>query len=289
MGFCVGGVVYLFVMIDFIFMVKDSSYMFVIGFDVVKIVMNEVVIVEELGGVLIYIKKLLVVDGVFENDVEVLLEVCCFVDLLLLNNCEKLFVCLFFDDVNWIDNSFDILIFDNFNMFYDMKELIYKVVDEGDFYEIQEDFVKNIIIGFICMEGLIVGVVVNQLMVLVGCFDIDSSCKVVWFVCFCDVFEILILIFVDVLGFLLGIGQEYGGVIKYGVKLLFVYGEVIVFKVIVIICKVYGGVYDVMVLKYLCGDFNYVWLIVEIVVMGVKGVIEILYCSELGDVEKIVE
>lgn len=288
MGFCVGGVVYFLVMIDFIFMVKDSLYMFVIGFDVVKIVINEVVMVEQLGGVFMYMKKFLVVDGVFENDVEVMVEICCFVDFLLLNNCEKVFIWFFFDDFQCIEFSLDMLIFDNLNQFYDMKELILKLVDEGDFYEIQKDFVGNIVIGFIWLEGQIVGVVVNQFMVLVGCLDIDFSCKVVWFVCFCDVFEILILMLVDVLGFLLGIDQEYGGVIKYGVKLLFVYGEVMVFKVMVIICKVYGGVYDVMVSKYLCGDFNYVWFMVEIVVMGVKGVVEILYCSELGDVEKIV-
>lgn len=153
MGLCVGGVVYSFVMIDFIFMVKDIFYMFVIGFDVVKIVINEVVMVEELGGVFIYIKKFFVVDGVFENDVEVLCEVCNFVDFLLLNNCEKFLVCLFFDDLVCIDVLFDILVLENLNMFYDMKELIYKIVDESDFYEIQEDYVKNIIIGFICMEG----------------------------------------------------------------------------------------------------------------------------------------
>ena len=170
---------------------------------------------------------------------------------------------------------------------YDMKELILKVADEGDFYEIQEDFAKNIITGFIRLEGQSVGVVANQPMVLAGCLDIDSSRKAARFVRFCDAFEIPILTFVDVPGFLPGTTQEYNGVIKHGAKLLFAYGEATVPKVTVITRKAYGGAYVVMASKHLQGDINYAWPTSEIAVMGAKGATEILYRSELNDPEKI--
>ncbi len=168
-----------------------------------------------------------------------------------------------------------------------MKELILKTADEGDFYEIQEGFARNIITGFIRLEGRTVGVVANQPMVLAGCLDIDSSRKAARFVRFCDAFEIPILTFVDVPGFLPGTGQELGGVIKHGAKLLFAYGEATVPKVTVITRKAYGGAYDVMASKHLRGDFNYAWPTAQIAVMGAKGATEILYRSELGDAEKI--
>lgn len=287
MGPCAGGAVYSPAMTDFIFMVRDSSYMFVTGPDVVKTVTNEVVTAEELGGASTHTKKSSVADGAFENDVEALYEVRRLVDFLPLNNREKPPVRPFFDKPGRVDASLDTLIPDNPNTPYDMKELILKVADEGDFYEIQADFAKNIITGFVRLEGQTVGVVANQPMVLAGCLDIDSSRKAARFVRFCDCFEIPILTFVDVPGFLPGTGQEYGGVIKHGAKLLFAYGEATVPKVTVITRKAYGGAYDVMASKHLRGDFNYAWPTAEIAVMGAKGATEILYRSELGDAEKI--
>ncbi|TQS72313.1 acyl-CoA carboxylase subunit beta [Rhodobacteraceae bacterium] len=287
MGPCAGGAVYSPAMTDFIFMVKDSSYMFVTGPDVVKTVTNEHVTAEELGGALTHTKKSSVADGAFENDVEALYEVRRLVDFLPLSNGEKAPVRPFFDDVARVEDSLDTLIPANPNMPYDMKELITKVADEGDFFEIQEAFAANIITGFIRLEGQTVGVVANQPMVLAGCLDIDSSRKAARFVRFCDAFEIPLLTFVDVPGFLPGTGQEYNGVIKHGAKLLFAYGEATVPKVTVITRKAYGGAYDVMSSKHLKGDFNYAWPTAEIAVMGAKGAVEILYRAELGDAQKI--
>ncbi|WP_116597334.1 acyl-CoA carboxylase subunit beta [Primorskyibacter marinus] len=287
MGPCAGGAVYSPAMTDFIFMVKDSSYMFVTGPDVVKTVTNEVVTAEELGGASTHTKKSSVADGAFENDVEAMAEVRRLIDLLPLNNREKPPVRPFFDEPGRMEPSLDTLIPENANSPYDMKELILKVADEGDFYEIQENFAKNIITGFIRLEGQTVGVVANQPMVLAGCLDIDSSRKAARFVRFCDAFEIPILTFVDVPGFLPGTGQEYGGVIKHGAKLLFAYGEATVPKVTVITRKAYGGAYDVMASKHLRGDFNYAWPTAEIAVMGAKGATEIIHRADLGDAEKI--
>ncbi len=287
MGPCAGGAVYSPAMTDFIFMVRDTSYMFVTGPDVVKTVTNEVVTAEELGGATTHTKRSSVADGAFENDLEALIEVRRLVDFLPVNNREKPPVRPFFDDPGRIEESLDTLVPDNPNQPYDMKELILKVADEADFYEIQEDFAKNVITGFIRLEGQTVGVVANQPMVLAGCLDIDSSRKAARFVRFCDAFEIPILTFVDVPGFLPGTGQEYGGIIKHGAKLLFAFGEATVPKVTVITRKAYGGAYDVMSSKHLRGDFNYAWPTAEVAVMGAKGAVEILYRSELGDADKI--
>ncbi len=287
MGPCAGGAVYSPAMTDFIFMVKDSSYMFVTGPDVVKTVTNEIVTAEELGGASTHTKKSSVADAAFENDVEAIYETRRLIDFLPLSNREKAPVRPFFDNVARVEESLDTLIPANPNMPYDMKELITKIADEGDFYEIQKDFAGNIITGFIRIEGQTVGVVANQPMVLAGCLDIDSSRKAARFVRFCDAFEIPILTLVDVPGFLPGTSQEYGGVIKHGAKLLFAYGEATVPKVTVITRKAYGGAYDVMASKHLRGDFNYAWPSAEIAVMGAKGATEILYRSELGEPEKI--
>ncbi len=289
MGPCAGGAVYSPAMTDFIFMVKDTSYMFVTGPDVVKTVTNEVVTAEELGGASTHTRKSSVADGAFENDVEALTEIRRLVDFLPLNNRDKPPVRPFFDSPDRMEMSLDTLIPDNPNSPYDMKELIYKLADEGDFYEIQENFAKNILTGFVRLEGSTVGVVANQPMVLAGCLDIDSSRKAARFVRFCDAFEIPVLTLVDVPGFLPGTSQEYGGVIKHGAKLLFAYGEATVPKVTVITRKAYGGAYDVMASKHLRGDFNYAWPTAEIAVMGAKGATEILYRSELGDKDKIVQ
>jgi propionyl-CoA carboxylase beta chain len=208
-------------------------------------------------------------------------------DFLPLSNREKPPQRPFYDDASRIDNSLDTLIPDNPNQPYDIKELILKLSDEGDFFEIQEKFAANIVTGFIRLEGRTIGVVANQPLVLAGVLDIDSSRKAARFVRFCDAFEIPILTLVDVPGFLPGTAQEYGGVIKHGAKLLFAYGEATVPKVTVITRKAYGGAYDVMASKHLRGDFNYAWPTAEIAVMGAKGAVEILYRQELVDPEKI--
>ena len=277
MGPCAGGAVYSPAMTDFIFMVKDSSYMFVTGPDVAKTVTNEIVTAEELGGASTHTRKSSVADGAFENDVEALAETRRLFDFLPLNNRDQAPVRPFFDDVNRIEDSLDTLVPANPNTPYDMKELILKIADEGDFYEIQAEFAKNILTGFIRLEGSTVGVVANQPMVLAGCLDIDSSRKAARFVRFCDAFEIPVLTLVDVPGFLPGTSQEYGGVIKHGAKLLYAYGEATVPKVTVITRKAYGGAYVVMASKHLQADFNYAWPTSEIAVMGAKGATEIIH------------
>ena len=287
MGPCAGGAVYSPAMTDFIFMVKDSSYMFVTGPDVVKTVTNEVVTAEDLGGATTHTRKSSVADGAFENDVEAIAEVRRLIDFLPLSNREKPPVRPSFDTPDRVENSLDTLVPANANTPYDMKELILKVADEGDFYEIQEDFAKNIITGFVRLEGQTVGVVANQPMVLAGVLDIDSARKAARFVRFCDCFEIPILTFVDVPGFLPGVGQEYAGVIKHGAKLLYAYGEATVPKVTVITRKAYGGAYVVMASQHLRADVNYAWPTAEIAVMGAKGAVEIIHRSDLGDADKI--
>ena len=289
MGPCAGGAVYSPAMTDFILMVKDSSYMFVTGPDVVKTVTNEVVTAEELGGAATHTKKSSVADAAYENDIVALSEARRLVDFLPLNNREKPPIRPFFDEPGRIEASLDTLIPDNPNTPYDMKELVFKIADEGDFFEIQEKFARNIITGFMRLEGQTIGVVANQPMVLAGCLDIDSSRKAARFVRFCDAFEIPILTLVDVPGFLPGTSQEFGGVIKHGAKLLFAYGEATVPKVTLITRKAYGGAYDVMASKHLRGDFNYAWPTAEIAVMGAKGATEIIHRADLGDSEKIAQ
>ncbi|MEM9709043.1 MAG: acyl-CoA carboxylase subunit beta [Pseudomonadota bacterium] len=287
MGPCAGGAVYSPAMTDFIFMVEDTSYMFVTGPDVVKTVTNEIVTAEELGGASTHTKKSSVADGAFKNDVETLIEVRRLVDFLPLSNREKPPVRPFYDEPDRIEPALDTLVPANPNQPYDMKELITRIADEGDFFEIQAAFAGNIVTGFIRIEGSTVGVVANQPMVLAGCLDIDASRKAARFVRFCDAFDIPILTFVDVPGFLPGVTQEYGGIIKHGAKLLFAYGEATVPKVTLITRKAYGGAYVVMASKHLRGDFNYAWPSAEVAVMGSKGAVEILYRSERDDAAKI--
>lgn len=287
MGPCAGGAVYSPALTDFVFMVRDSSYMFLTGPDVVKTVTNEVVTAEELGGAKTHTSKSSVADGAFENDMDALMEVRRLFDFLPLNNQSKPPVRPFFDEPSRKEKSLDTLIPENANTPYDMKELVLKLSDESDFFEIQEDFAKNILTGFIRLEGSTVGVIANQPMVLAGCLDINASRKAARFVRFCDAFEIPLLTLVDVPGFLPGTSQEYGGVIKHGAKLLYAYGEATVPRVTVITRKAYGGAYCVMSPKHLGGDINYAWPTAEIAVMGAKGAVEILHRKDLGDVEKI--
>jgi len=287
MGPCAGGDVYSPAMTDFIFMVKDTSYMFVTGPDVVKTVTNETVTAEELGGAKVHTTKSSIADHAYENDVEAILQMRRLMDFLPSNNESGAPLLPTKDSPDREDISLDTLIPDNPNKPYDMKELILKVVDEGDFFEIQEAFAKNIVTGFARMEGSTIGIVANQPMVLAGVLDSDASRKAARFVRFCDCFDIPILTFVDVPGFLPGTAQEYGGLIKHGAKLLFAFTEATVPKVTVITRKAYGGAYDVMSSKHIRGDVNYAWPTAEIAVMGPKGAVEILYRTEQGDPEKI--
>jgi propionyl-CoA carboxylase beta chain len=287
MGPCAGGAVYSPAMTDFIYMVRESSYMFVTGPDVVKTVTNEIVTAEELGGAKTHTSKSSVADAAFDNDMEALAETRRLIDFLPASNRDGVPERPFYDSPDRVEPALDTLIPDHPNLPYDMKELILKVADEQDFLEIQADFAPNIVTGFIRLEGRTVGVVANQPLVLAGVLDIDSARKGARFVRFCDCFDIPILTFVDVPGFLPGTSQEYNGVIKHGAKLLFAYGEATVPKVTVITRKAYGGAYVVMASKHLRGDFNYAWPSAEIAVMGAKGAVEILHRADLNDPEKI--
>jgi propionyl-CoA carboxylase beta chain len=287
MGPCAGGDVYSPAMTDFVFMVRDTSYMFVTGPDVVKTVTNEVVTQEELGGAVTHTTKSGVADVAFENDIDALLATREFFDFLPLSNRHDLPERPCDDPVDRIEESLDTPIPPSANQPYDMHELIRKVADEGDFFELQPAHAANIIIGFIRIEGRTVGVVANQPMVLAGCLDIDSARKAARFVRFCDCFNIPIVTFVDVPGFLPGTAQEYGAIIKHGAKLLFAFAEATVPKVTLITRKAYGGAYDVMSSKHLRGDVNFAWPSAEIAVMGPKGAVEIIFREEKGDPAKI--
>ena len=289
MGPSAGGAVYSPALTDFIFMVRDSSYMFLTGPDVLKTVTNEVVTAEELGGAKTHTTKSSVADGAYDNDMEALADIRRLFDFLPLSNRTGVPERPFYDDANRIEMSLDTLVPDNPNLPYDMHELIAKVADEGDFFEIQRDFAKNILTGFIRLEGKTVGVVANQPMVLAGCLDSDASRKAARFVRFCDAFDIPLLTLVDVPGFLPGTSQEYGGVIKHGAKLLYAYGEATVPKVTVITRKAYGGAYCVMAPKHLRGDINYAWPTAQIAVMGAKGAVEILHRKDLDKPDVIAE
>ncbi len=277
MGPCAGGAVYSPAMTDFIFMVKDSSYMFVTGPDVVKTVTNEIVTQEELGGAITHSTKTSVADLALENDIEALLAARDFFDFLPLNNREEVPERPNADPWDRREDSLDTLIPASATQPYDMHEVIRKTLDEGDFFEIQPGHAANIICGFGRVEGKTVGVVANQPMVLAGVLDINSSKKAARFVRFCDAFNIPILTFVDVPGFLPGTAQEHNGIIKHGAKLLFAYAEATVPKITVITRKAYGGAYDVMASKHLRGDLNYAWPTAEIAVMGAKGAVEIIF------------
>ncbi|MFG1398681.1 MULTISPECIES: acyl-CoA carboxylase subunit beta [Roseixanthobacter] len=287
MGPCAGGDVYSPAMTDFIFMVRDTSYMFVTGPDVVKTVTNETVTAEELGGAKVHTSKSSVADGAYENDVEMLLQTRRLIDFLPANNSAGVPEWPSFDDPLRIDESLDTLIPDNPNKPYDIKELILKTVDEADFFEIQAAYAKNIVTGFGRIEGRTVGFVANQPMVLAGVLDADASRKAARFVRFCDAFEIPIVTFVDVPGFLPGTAQEYGGLIKHGAKLLFAYSQATVPLVTLITRKAFGGAYDVMASKHVGGDVNYAWPTAQIAVMGAKGAVEIIFRADMGDPDKI--
>jgi len=287
MGPCAGGDVYSPAMTDFIFMVRDTSYMFVTGPDVVKTVTNETVTAEELGGASVHTTKSSIADRAYDNDVEALLQMRRLIDFLPSSNTDDVPEWPSFDDAQRLDKSLDTLIPDTPNKPYDIKELIHKVADEGDFFEIQEAHARNIVTGLGRIEGRTAGFVANQPMVLAGVLDADASRKAARFVRFCDCFNIPIVTFVDVPGFLPGTAQEYGGLIKHGAKLLFAYAEATVPKVTVITRKAFGGAYDVMASKHLRGDINLAWPTAQIAVMGANGAVEIIFRQDIGDQEKI--
>lgn len=283
MGPCAGGAVYSPALTDFTVMVRGSSYMFVTGPDVVKTVTHEIVTQEELGGASAHAKRSGVADLAFDNDVEALLQVRRLVNFLPLSNREQPPSRPVSDPADRVEMSLNTLVPDNPNKAYDMHELLERIVDEYDFFEVQPEFAKNIIVGFGRMEGNTVGFVANQPMELAGCLDIDASRKAARFVRFCDAFNIPIVTFVDVPGFLPGTNQEHHGIIKHGAKLIFAYAEATVPKITVITRKAYGGAYIVMSSKHLRGDVNYAWPSAEIAVMGPEGAVEIVFRGALNN------
>lgn len=285
MGPCAGGAVYSPALTDFIFMVKDSSYMFVTGPEVVKTVTGEEVSQEKLGGAKIHTAKSGVADVAFQNDIEALLETRRFFNLLPLSNTGDLPHRETNDPADRVDMSLNTLVPTAANKSYNMKDLIMKIIDEGEFFEVQPDYAKNIIIGFGYMEGSPVGFVANQPLHIAGCLDINASRKAARFIRFCDAFNISIVTLVDVPGFLPGIQQEYDGIIKHGAKLLYAYSEATVPKITIITRKAYGGAYIVMNSKHLRGDINYAWVNSEIAVMGAEGAAEIIFKEECKDPE----
>lgn len=287
MGPCAGGAVYSPALTDFIMMVRGSSYMFVTGPDVVKTVTHEVVTQEALGGADTHTHKTGVADLAFNNDIETLLQTRRLFNFLPLSNKSGVPSRPTSDPADRVEMSLNTLVPDNPNRPYNMRELLERVVDEADFFEIQPDYAKNIIVGFARMEGHTVGFVANQPMFLAGCLDIDASRKAARFVRFCDAFNIPLVTFVDVPGFLPGTAQEHNGVIKHGAKLLFAYAEATVPKITVITRKAYGGAYCVMSSKHLRGDVNYAWPTAEIAVMGPKGAVEIIFRGSLKNQEEV--
>jgi propionyl-CoA carboxylase beta chain len=287
MGPCAGGAVYSPAMTDFIFMVNKTSYMFVTGPEVVKTVTHEDVTHEELGGASTHTTKSSVADGSFKNDIIALKEIRRLFDFIPSSFREKPPLIKTNDKPSRTETTLNTIVPRNSNKPYDMKEVINKIIDDEDFFEIQENYAKNIITGFARMDGQPIGIVANQPLVLAGCLDIDSSRKAARFVRFCDCFNIPIITFVDVPGFLPGTKQEYGGIIKHGSKLLFAYTEATVPKITIITRKAYGGAYDVMSSKHLRGDVNYAWPTAEIAVMGPKGAVEIIFRDDLKNKKKI--
>ncbi len=283
MGPCAGGAVYSPAMTDFIFMVKETSYMFVTGPDVVKTVTHEMVSHEDLGGAVTHTTRSGVADLAWDNDVEALAQTRRLMSFLPASNRETPPVLETADPADRVEPALDTLVPSNPNKPYDIKELIGRVVDERDFFEIQPAHAANIVVGFGRMEGSTVGFVANQPMVLAGCLDIEAARKAARFVRFCDCFNIPLVTFVDVPGFLPGTDQEHGGIIKHGAKLLYAYAEATVPKLTCITRKAYGGAYVVMASKHLRGDINYAWPTAEVAVMGSKGAVEIIFRSDLDD------
>jgi propionyl-CoA carboxylase beta chain len=287
MGPCAGGAVYSPALTDFTFMVKETSHMFVTGPDVVKVVTFEDVSQENLGGAKVHSTKSGVCDGMFNNDIACLQQVRRLVNFLPPSNKVIAPERHTHDPADRIDMSLNTLIPDDPNKPYDMKQMIEKIVDEGDFFEMKEHFAKNIITGFGRLAGRVVGIVANQPLHLAGCLDINASTKAARFIRFCDAFNIPLLTLVDVPGFLPGTNQEHNGIIRHGAKLLYAYAEATVPKVTLVVRKAYGGAYIVMNSKHLRGDLNYAWSNAEIAVMGARPAAAILYRDLADDPEAL--
>ncbi|HWP90958.1 MAG TPA: carboxyl transferase domain-containing protein [Thermodesulfobacteriota bacterium] len=285
LGPCAGGAVYSPAMTDFILMVKDTSYMFITGPDVIKAVTHEEVSREELGGAMVHNSTSGVAHFAATDDRECLLLIRELLSFLPSNNMEDPPRIRSDDPADRRDTRLRGIVPENPNKPYDIKELIRGVVDDGFFFEIQEHFAQNIVIGFARMGGRVVGIVGNQPNVLAGCLDINASIKGARFVRFCDCFNIPLLTFVDVPGFLPGTAQEWGGIIKHGAKILYAYCEATVPKVTVITRKAYGGAYDVMSSKHLRGDINFAYPTAEIAVMGPEGAVNIIARREIEQAE----
>ncbi|XP_018415691.1 PREDICTED: propionyl-CoA carboxylase beta chain, mitochondrial isoform X2 [Nanorana parkeri] len=285
MGPCAGGAVYSPALTDFTFMVKDTSYLFITGPDVVKSVTNEDVTQEDLGGAKTHTALSGVAHRAFENDIDALLNLREFFNYLPLSNKDAAPVRECHDPSDRLVPGLDTIVPMETTKAYDMLDIVHSIVDERDFFEIMPNYAKNIIVGFARMNGGTVGIVGNQPKVASGCLDINSSVKGARFVRFCDAFNIPIITFVDVPGFLPGTAQEYGGIIRHGAKLLFAFAEATVPKITVITRKAYGGAYDVMSSKHLRGDVNYAWPTAEVAVMGAKGAVQIIFRGKQNQAE----
>ena len=286
LGPCAGGAVYSPAMTDFIYMVKESSYMFVTGPEVIKTVTHEEVTKEELGGAVTHNSKSGVAHLMADNDEQAMMMIREMMSFLPLNNMEDPPIQVCTDDIHREDEKLQDIVPDDPNKPYDMKDIIETVVDNNNFFEIQSQYAQNIIIGFARMAGRPVGIVANQPAHLAGVLDINSSIKAARFVRFCDAFSIPLITFEDVPGFLPGTAQEFGGIIKHGAKLLYAFSEATVPKITIITRKAYGGAYDVMSSKHIGADVNFAYPSAEIAVMGADGAVNIIYRNKLNDEEK---
>ncbi len=284
-GPCAGGAVYSPALTDFTVMTKDNSYMFVTGPKVVKTVTGETVTEQELGGANTHGTKSGVAHQIAEDEREGILLIRKMISYMPQNNLEEPPVTPCDDPIDRLDDELNTIIPENPNKPYNVKDIVYSIVDESEFVEVQRTYAPNIVTGFARFNGMPVGIVANQPNYLAGVLDINASRKAARFVRFCDAFNIPLVTLVDVPGFLPGTTQEYGGIISHGAKLLFAYGEATVPKVTIILRKAYGGAYCVMSSKHLRGDFNYAWPMAEIAVMGPKGAIEVLNNKEIRQIE----
>ncbi len=289
LGPCAGGAVYSPAITDFIMMVKESSYMFVTGPDVIKTVTHEEVSKEELGGAMTHNSKSGVAHLTADDDDQAMMMLRELMSFLPSNNMEDPPVKKSTDDINREDKKLNDLIPADPNKPYDMKELIYSIIDDKHFFEIMPHFAQNMIIGFARMAGKPVGIVANQPAFLAGVLDIDASTKAARFVRFCDAFNIPLITLEDVPGFLPGTKQEFGGIIKHGAKLLYAFAEATVPKITLITRKAYGGAYDVMSSKHIGADINFAFPTAEIAVMGSAGAVNIIHRSKLNDPEFIAD
>ena len=285
MGPCAGGAVYSPALTDLIFMVRNSSYMFVTGPDVVKAVTHEEVTFEDLGGADVHASTSGVCHYVAENESDCLYMIRLLLSYLPQNNLEDPPIISTTDDRLRTEDALDTIIPDDPSKPYDMCEVIRMIVDNGEFFEIHENYAPNIVVGFARLGGQSVGIVANQPAVLAGVLDINSSDKAARFVRFCDSFNVPIITFVDVPGFLPGTSQEHGGIIRHGAKLLYAYCETTVPKITIITRKAYGGAYDVMSSKHIRGDLNLAWPTAEIAVMGPEGAVNIIFKKELAEAD----